>query len=958
MRSSSFRNAGFFKIAALALSAGCSGGTGGSTSNSAGGLMGVGGSSGSGGTNSLAGSAALGGANATGGRTSTQSSGTAIASGGTGTATGGTTTAAGGNATASGGNATATGGTSTAAGGNAIASGGTSTAVGGTTAAKSSTSTATGGTTAANSSTSTAMGGTSTASTGTAGTAATGGSSGPAPYVFKSVRTGAGGGFIVDVLFNPKQKDLIYAKADMGGVYRWNPANSTWTQLLNWVGPDVWGMTGGESVATDPVDPNRLYIAAGTYTNTWDPNNGVILRSTDQGNTFQITQMPFKMGGNMPGRGMGERLAVDPNQNSILYFGARDGKGLWKSTDFGVTWNQVTNFPDTGPYDEDPNDANDYLNHPVGIPWVIFDPSTGTAGNPTQTIYVGVAQNGSGLPNLYRSIDGGSTWNAIPGQPTCSVSGNIVTCTGGATWDMTTVGSDGTLQYNTTGYLPHQGKLDSNGTLYVTYSNWDGPYKGNVGDVWKFVPSTSTWTMISPIAGTQSPSNLWWGYGGLALDMQHPGTLVVSTVNSWWPDANLFRSTDGGSTWKAMWAWSSYPSRTLSCTMDITSAEWLNFGDTNPVDPVPAVKIGWMMEGMNIDPFNSDRMMYGTGATLYGTNNLTTWDSGGSITIASTAVGMEETSVLGLVSPPSGTPHLFSVVGDVGGWRHDDLDTAPTVAFTIPYSGTFNDIDFAETNPSFLVRVGTGSPSASPPYYGTAFTYDGGSTWFQGNADPVAGQGGGTVAAAADASRVLWAGSSAPVSYSTDNGNSWHASANIPSGSVVASDRVNASKFYGFGQGKFWVSTDSGATFTASAATGLPTSGKIKVVFGHEGDVWMTGGTQVSGGATQCTVCGLWHTTDSGGTFTQVANVTTAEAIGFGMAKPGGSGYPAAYLVGTVNGLHAIFRSDDAGATWTRISDDQHQFATIQTIIGDPRIYGRVYFGTNGLGIVYGDIAQ
>lgn len=773
-------------------------------------------------------------------------------------------------------------------------------------------------------------------------------------YTFHNVVTGGGGGFVVDVIFNQKQKDLIYAKTDIGGVYRWNPSSSTWTQLLSWVGTDQWNMTGGEAVATDAVDPNRLYIAGGTYTNSYAPTNGVILRSTDQGNTFQITQMPFKMGGNMPGRGMGERLAVDPNKDSIIYFSARSGNGLWKSTDFGVTWSKVTKFPDTGPFAENPSDPSGYLSDPVGVTWVTFDPSTGTTGNPTQTIYVGVGENGSGKANIYRSTDAGATWAAIPGEPTCSQSGNIVTCTGGATWDRTKTGNGGSLDWNTGGYLPHQGKLDSQGTLYVTYSDWEGPYNGNVGDVWKFVPSTSTWTKISPVPGTDT-SNDYFGYGGLGVDMLHPGSLVVAAVNSWWPDGRMYRSTDGGTTWKPAWTYTSYPSRSLSFSMDISNAPWLNFGNTNPVDPVPAVKLGWMMEGLNIDPFNSDRMMYGTGATLYATNNLTTWDSGGTMNIKSTAMGIEEASVLDLVSPPSGTAHLYSIIGDIGGFRHDDLTKSPLAMYSIPYAGTYNAIDFAESNPNFLVRVGTGNPNPGngiQPYHGNAFTYDGGNNWFQGNADIVAGQGAGTVAAAADANRVLWAPNNAPVSYSTDNGNSWHASSGIPQGAVVASDRVNKNKFYGFGQGKFWMSTDGGATFTASATTGLPQAGdpvEVKAVFGHEGDVWLAGGK--TGNA-----YGLWYSTDGGVTFTKLSNVTGAEHIGFGMVAPGQS-YPALYAVAVVGGLHTIYRSDNGGMTWVQITDAQHMFATIQTITGDPRIYGRVYFGTNGLGAFYGDLA-
>jgi hypothetical protein len=733
------------------------------------------------------------------------------------------------------------------------------------------------------------------------------------PYSWRNVVTGGGGGYVPGIIFNTKQRDLIYARTDIGGVYRWSPSTSSWLQLLNWVGPDEWNLTGGESVATDPVDPNRLYIAAGTYTNNWTNMNGVILRSTDQGSTFQRTQLPFKFGGNMPGRGMGERLAIDPNRNSILYFGARSGNGLWKSSDFGATWSRVTSFSAVGTYIPVPGDV--YQGDIVGVAWVTFDPRSGTPGNTTQTIYVGVADKGN---SIYRSTDGGTTWVAVAGQPT--------------------------------GFLPHHGVLSPDGMLYVSYSDGAGPYDGTKGDLWKYNTATGAWTQISPVPSSSGDD--YFGYGGLSVDAQHPQTIMVAALNSWWPDTIIFRSTDAGATWSRVWDWASYPSRTLRYTIDTSAAPWLNFGNTNPVDPVPAVKLGWMVGDLEIDPFNSNRMFYGTGATIYSTENLSAWDSGGKIAIKAMAQGVEETSVLGLISPPVGA-NLYSALGDVSGFRHDDLTKAPAAMYSVPFAGSYTSIDYAELTPNFIVRVGNGNPTASPPIRSSAFSFDSGANWFQGNSDPPGLTGGGTVAAAANASRVLWSPQGAAVSFSTDNGNTWTAASGIPQGAKLASDRVNPSKFYGFANGRFYLSTNGGVSFIATAATGLPAAGdpaSLKAVPGVEGDIWLAGGSSSSG------TYGLWHSTNSGASFTKLANVAGVDQIGFGKAAPGQI-YAALYTSAIIDNIHGIFRSDDAGATWIRINDDQHQYGTIQTITGDPRIYGRVYFGTNGLGMIYGDPA-
>jgi hypothetical protein len=714
-----------------------------------------------------------------------------------------------------------------------------------------------------------------------------------------------GGGFIPGIIYNTKKSGLVYARTDMGGAYRLDPPSGRWVPLLDWVGFDEWNLTGVESLATDPVDPKRLYIAAGTYTNEWTSMNGAILRSSDYGQTFERTDLPFKLGGNMPGRSMGERLAIDPNNNSILYFGARSGKGLWKSTDFGATWSQVTSFPATGTWADPDFPGQD----PVGVVWVTFDPRSGSAGNASKKLYVGVADSKTAI---YYSADGGTTWSALAGQPTA-------------------------------GFLPHHGVLSPSGILYIPYGDNGGPYGGKKGDVWKYDTNSAVWTMISPIPSSDTNNN-YFAYGGLSVDAQKPNTLMVTALSSWWPDTFIFRSTDAGATWSRIWDWAGYPTRTFRYTQDISAAPWLDLG-ANPQPPEVAPKLGWMVGDIEIDPFDENRMMYGTGATLYGSANLMQWDTGGKITIAVKAQGIEETAVLDLVSPPTGA-QLLSGLGDICGFRHDDVTKVPAKIMTTPTFTSTTGIDFAESTPNFVVRVG--NVDADKGIKSIGLSYDGGANWYAPNSEPTH-SGGGTVAVGADTNRIVWSPTGGVVNTSSDKGNSWTASSGIAPEGRVASDRVNPNKFYGYGGGKFHVSTDGGVTFVASNAKDLP-AGKayFKAMPGHEGDIWLAGGSK--GGP-----YGLWHSTDSGATFTKLANVEEADVIGFGKAAPG-KDYMALYANAKIAGVRGIFRSDDAGATWTRINDDKHQYgAANSAITGDPRVYGRVYLGTNGRGILYRD---
>lgn len=702
------------------------------------------------------------------------------------------------------------------------------------------------------------------------------------------------------IVFNPSQKGVAYARTDIGGAYRLN-SDDTWTPLLDFADASRWNYWGVDALATDPVQPNRLYLATGMYTNSWDPNNGQILISTDYGSTFTPSSLPFKVGGNMPGRGMGERLVVDPNLNSVLFFGARSGNGLWKSTNFGVSWTKVSSFTNTGTFIPDPTDASGYNSDKIGIAWVTFDKSSGSSGSATPRIFVGVANQAS--TSVYVSTNGGSSWTAVAGQPT--------------------------------GFLPHKGVLSaSEKALYISYSDGAGPYDGTNGAIYKYHIDTGVWTNVTPVSG----SDLNFGFGGVAVDLQKNGTVMVAALNSWWPDGQIFRSTDGGSTWSVLWDWNGYPNMNKYYSYDESLAPWIgpSYVDTTPGN----LQIGWMMESLVIDPFDSNHWLYGTGETIYGGHDLLKWDSAHNVTLKSLANGIEETAVLGLISPPSGPP-LISAIGDVAGFVHQSLTSPPSTKFTNPSWATSADIDYAGAQPSNLVRIGTGDSTSGKQ---VAISSDSGATWNQhfGAPDNVNG---GKVAISANADTILWRTNGNGVMVSQFQA-AFSVVSSLPSDAAIASDKKTNGIFYGASGKTFYVSGDNGKTFTAKGQLGSSTSVfDIAVHPSVTGDIWVS------------TDKGLFHSTNNGTSFTAISGISQAWGIALGAPKTSG-GYPAVFVAANYGGI-AYLRSDDQGVNWVKINDAAHGFgsASSNCITADSRVYGRVYIGTNGRGIFYGEVA-
>ena len=78
-----------------------------------------------------------------------------------------------------------------------------------------------------------------------------------------------------------------------------------------------------------------------------------------------------------------------------------------------------------------------------------------------------------------------------------------------------------------------------------------------------------------------------------------------------------------------------------------------------------------------------------------------------------------------------------------------------------------------------------------------------------------------------------------------------------------------------------------------------------------------------------------------------------ASAVALGKPAPGSSYSAAVYVVGTINGVWGVYRSDDAGASWTRINSDATRFGGIGMIAADQNVYGRVYVSGSGRGVLY-----
>ncbi len=245
----------------------------------------------------------------------------------------------------------------------------------------------------------------------------------------------------------PSDPNIIYVASGEGlqrpdlsvgdGIYKSTDAGKTWVHL---------GLRDGQQIpalVVDPHDPNRLFAAV--LGHPYGPNTQRgIFRSTDGGRTWQRVLYKNENTG-------GSAVVIDPGNPQVVYaslwearqgpwedgnaYGGDEG-GLFKSTDGGSTWHQLTK----------------------GLPKHLVQINVAIAASNPDRLYAVLAtsnsspyESGKDL-GFYRSDDAGETWYkaTTDARPTYRIGGgdlpvtavdpkneNIVYSTSVVTWQST-----------------------------------------------------------------------------------------------------------------------------------------------------------------------------------------------------------------------------------------------------------------------------------------------------------------------------------------------------------------------------------------------------------------------------------------------------------------------------------------------------------------------------------------
>ncbi|GEM_PF-30895 len=607
-------------------------------------------------------------------------------------------------------------------------------------------------------------------------------------------------------------------------------------------------------------------------------------------------------------------IALDPANPDRIYLAlgqriAEDG-GLFRSEDRGKTWTRLM----TAGFEGNGREAR-WFGECIAV-----DPVN------SRIIYAGTRKDG-----LWRSMDDGMTWKKIPDVP-AGYTGIRPTGVRTLVFDP----SQKTGNQSTTLYvgIPGTGlyfSKDGGATFSILTGSPKNPARMQVVNSELFVThstgvalfSGGEWTDITPEAGKN--------YVGLAVDETDSRKLVAAQRYRTFYNP-IYRSHDKGKTWHHV------NGKELPFKLHIDIPWW------------PEKRFSSATAGMAFAPGGKGELWY--------TDWFGSWFSpdiwADTTHWYTPQKGHEETVVLTLNAPPAGAL-LYSGVADVFGFKHEKIDTYPKDnLYTLKECFS---IAVCEKQPTHIAILGAKSWGGDATQLVTS--PDAGETWTIRTL-PEGTKLGIISISAINPDRMVYLSGKGKAYYSHNRGDTWKEALNIPENlidvaqiwskdEVMASDLADGS-FYILAENTLYHSED-GTSWSASGKIPVnELSGQTRNIAtapGLKGEVWVSLGKE-----------GLWKTSDGGHHFTRITSIQTAKFISWGAPAPGTT-TPTSWCYGTMDDKWGMYRSTDMGSSWVRVNDNQHHFpGGVKAIAGDRNVFGRIFIGSGGCGVYYGEPAE
>ncbi len=774
-----------------------------------------------------------------------------------------------------------------------------------------------------------------------------------------------GGGYVTGFAFHQEVPNVLYARTDIGGVYRYLYEEQKWKSLIEHVTEEDLSESFPIAIALDVNKPERLLIACGEN----QPQKGVLAISDNYGESFIYEKIPVLVHGNLNGRGTGNRLIVDSRDSHTLYFASQQ-EGLLRSRDLGKTWEKLN------------VNGEQYMTFvwqsPNGKTLIV-----GTAG--VTTAYIdetsGMKVRGK---SLYVSYDEGNHFEPLVGPKAEVLSKSRFPGDVAQRYDF-----DGKYFYVTLSNTGEHSYVVENG-----YSCDSGDAIG--GKVIRYTLDEEQkvvgYKEITPrviIEKDKKESDLHidrasildYGFSGISSCKAMPGLLVCSTIccKIEGKDADyLYLSYDYGETWEV--ALYDLKIGNLSFKTSYMKPQY-NGGQSI---------VHWMSD-VKINPFNPEELWFNSGTGVFQSEYLTSRER----SFHDQCEGIEETVHLNLYSPPAGEVKLIDILGDLGGFAFKDLDMPCENSFADAEGNryiTCINADYSDDNPNHVIVTPRGNWTGKTKG-GLIVSKDQCQTFTRlempfGINEEIDKKlkeienpnvNSGWVAMSPDGKNIVWSMASewvalpiALVVYSHDGGKRFNQTQvynrydeRIKEGYMkVFSDRKHNHLMYGFGEdSKIYISHDGGATFKQYEVPkdfpkvhfGLIDCAnlvEVRADAGRSGIFYMALGEY-----------GLWkmiyNEQEDKIRFIKLSEEhQRIDHVGLGVLKQGGTYLgedKALYVYGKIEGQYGFYASFDDGQTWQILNTEQQMFGDINSIEGDSRCFGRFFIATGSLGVLYGE---